>query len=306
MTDRPPGARPAARRAHAHRPVARQQRRRSTSTPRRPSSAASPRSRSPTTSTSSPAPRRSRYSTFADRERIVRDAAERWGPQGVAIRFGVELTYDRSWEADIRDHLARPRLRLHDRLGPRPGRLAVQPARTWRPGSRAARWPRSSRPSFDEVDGRRPVRPVRRHRPHRRRQALSLPARPAGGVRGGARAVRADPAGARRERHGPRGQHQRPALRDRRDVPAPGDRGPLPRARWPGRSPSARTPTGPSTFDWGLGDGYAIAATAGFTDLTFRRGPGTDRVSVPLPVPLSAPRIRTDLGLGWSDHESRA
>src|SRR6478752_8637596 len=45
------------------------------------------------------------YSTFADRERVVRDAAERWGPQGVAIRFGVELTYDRSWEADIRAHL---------------------------------------------------------------------------------------------------------------------------------------------------------------------------------------------------------
>ncbi len=47
------------------------------------------------------------YATFADRERVVREAAERWGPQGVAIRFGVELTYDRSWEADIRDHLAR-------------------------------------------------------------------------------------------------------------------------------------------------------------------------------------------------------
>lgn len=46
------------------------------------------------------------YASFADRERVVRDAAERWGPQGVAIRFGVELTYDRSWEADIRDHLA--------------------------------------------------------------------------------------------------------------------------------------------------------------------------------------------------------
>ena len=29
------------------------------------------------------------YATFADRERIVRGAAERWGPQGVHIRFGV-------------------------------------------------------------------------------------------------------------------------------------------------------------------------------------------------------------------------
>ena len=47
------------------------------------------------------------YTTFEDRERIVRDAADRWGPQGVEIRFGVELTYDRAWESDIRDHLAR-------------------------------------------------------------------------------------------------------------------------------------------------------------------------------------------------------
>jgi histidinol-phosphatase (PHP family) len=47
------------------------------------------------------------YTAFADRERTVREAGERWGPRGVAIRFGVELTYDRSWEADIRDHLAR-------------------------------------------------------------------------------------------------------------------------------------------------------------------------------------------------------
>jgi histidinol-phosphatase (PHP family) len=47
------------------------------------------------------------FSTFAQRERTVRDAAERWGPRGVAIRFGVEVTWDRRWEADIRDHLAR-------------------------------------------------------------------------------------------------------------------------------------------------------------------------------------------------------
>jgi histidinol-phosphatase (PHP family) len=47
------------------------------------------------------------YTAFADRERVVREAAERWGPRGVAIRFGVEITYDRSWESDIRDHLAR-------------------------------------------------------------------------------------------------------------------------------------------------------------------------------------------------------
>jgi histidinol-phosphatase (PHP family) len=45
--------------------------------------------------------------TFEQRERVVREAAERWGPRGVAIRFGVELTYDRRFEADLRDHLRR-------------------------------------------------------------------------------------------------------------------------------------------------------------------------------------------------------
>jgi histidinol-phosphatase (PHP family) len=45
--------------------------------------------------------------TFDQRERVVREAAERWGPRGVAIRFGVELTYDRRYEADLREHLGR-------------------------------------------------------------------------------------------------------------------------------------------------------------------------------------------------------
>ena len=35
------------------------------------------------------------FTTFEQRERTVRDAAERWGPRGVAIRFGVEVTWDR-------------------------------------------------------------------------------------------------------------------------------------------------------------------------------------------------------------------
>jgi histidinol-phosphatase (PHP family) len=47
------------------------------------------------------------YSTFADRERTVRDAAERWGPLGVTIRFGVEMTWNTSWEAEFRDQLHR-------------------------------------------------------------------------------------------------------------------------------------------------------------------------------------------------------
>jgi histidinol-phosphatase (PHP family) len=50
-----------------------------------------------------------RYTRFADRERTVRDAAERWARHGVTIRFGAELTYNRRWDADVRDHLARHR-----------------------------------------------------------------------------------------------------------------------------------------------------------------------------------------------------
>lgn len=44
---------------------------------------------------------------FVERERVVREAAERWAADGLAIRFGVEITWDRRWEDDIRAHLAR-------------------------------------------------------------------------------------------------------------------------------------------------------------------------------------------------------
>jgi histidinol-phosphatase (PHP family) len=47
------------------------------------------------------------FATFEDRERMAREAAARWAPRGIAIRFGVEITYDREHEDDIRDHLAR-------------------------------------------------------------------------------------------------------------------------------------------------------------------------------------------------------
>ncbi len=46
------------------------------------------------------------YTTFAQRERTVREAAERWAGHGVAIRFGVEITYDQAHEPEIRKHLA--------------------------------------------------------------------------------------------------------------------------------------------------------------------------------------------------------
>jgi len=46
------------------------------------------------------------YTTFSERERVIRGAAERWGPRGVAIAFGVEITYDQRYETSIRSHLA--------------------------------------------------------------------------------------------------------------------------------------------------------------------------------------------------------
>ena len=49
------------------------------------------------------------YTRFEDRERTVRAAAERWAKEGVTIRFGAELTYNRRWEADVRAHLRRYR-----------------------------------------------------------------------------------------------------------------------------------------------------------------------------------------------------
>ncbi len=90
------------------------------------------------------------YTTFEQRERTVREAADRWAPHGVAILFGVELTYDRSWEADIRDHLGRHRYdftigSVHDRADSpySRGRVAA-----WVGGRSLAE---IVAPSFDEV-----------------------------------------------------------------------------------------------------------------------------------------------------------
>lgn len=47
------------------------------------------------------------FSSFADRERDVREAAQRWADRGLAIRFGVEVTYERRFEDDIRGWLQR-------------------------------------------------------------------------------------------------------------------------------------------------------------------------------------------------------
>jgi len=47
------------------------------------------------------------FVSFEDREHAVRGAAERWADRGLAIRFGVEVTYERAYEDDIRGWLQR-------------------------------------------------------------------------------------------------------------------------------------------------------------------------------------------------------
>jgi histidinol-phosphatase (PHP family) len=47
------------------------------------------------------------FASFTDRERDVREAAERWAPHGLAIRFGVEISYERRLEDEIRGWLRR-------------------------------------------------------------------------------------------------------------------------------------------------------------------------------------------------------
>jgi histidinol-phosphatase (PHP family) len=49
------------------------------------------------------------YASFQERERVAREAAERWAPFGLAIRFGCELTYERRYEDEVREHLRRHR-----------------------------------------------------------------------------------------------------------------------------------------------------------------------------------------------------
>ena len=46
------------------------------------------------------------FTTFEQRERTVREAAERWAERGVTVRFGVEITWDQRWAEDIARHIA--------------------------------------------------------------------------------------------------------------------------------------------------------------------------------------------------------
>ena len=222
------------------------------------------------------------YTTFADRERIVRGAAERWGPQGIQIRLGVELTYDRSWEDDIRAHLVRHAYdftigSVHDRVESpyHPRHVAA-----WVEGRSLAE---IVAPSFVEVeaaarselfDAIGHIDGVKRYLfPHvtpadfERAPELYEPILHALIESGTALEVNTS------------------GLRYPIAAPFPH---PAIVARF--RALGGRALTVGSDahradqFAWGLGDGYAIAIDAGFDELTFRRAPGVSRETLPITV----------------------
>ena len=222
------------------------------------------------------------FATFADRERVVRTAAERWGPRGVDIRFGVELTYDRTWEADIRDHLRRHAYdftigSVHDRLDSpyHPDRVA-----RWIEGKSLAE---IVGPYFDEVEAAARsglfdtighIDVVKRYlHPHVQPSALAAQAELYEPILRAlvetGTALELNTSGLR---HGPAETYPSPAIVARfRELGG--------RALTVG-SDAHRA----RQFAFGLGEGYGFAAAAGFEALTFRRGPDAPRVSVGIPT----------------------
>lgn len=93
-----------------------------------------------------------RFASFADRERDVREAAERWADRGLAIRFGVEVTYERRHQDEIRAWLRR---HPHDYVI---GSVHISEASPYKAGNVAAFVAGRSlaeivEPYFDEVIG---------------------------------------------------------------------------------------------------------------------------------------------------------
>jgi histidinol-phosphatase (PHP family) len=221
------------------------------------------------------------YTTFEDRERIVRGAAERWGPRGVQIRFGVELTYDRSWEADIRAHLARHAYdftigSVHDRVDSpyHPRRVAG-----WVEGRSLAEIVALS---FDEVEAaarsglfdaighidgvKRYLFPLVTPADFEAAPELYEPILHALVESGTALEVNTSGL-----RYSIEQAFPHPAIVARfRELGG--------RAVTVG-SDAHRL----DQLSWGLADGYAIAAAAGFDELTFRRGADAPRIAVPIP-----------------------
>ena len=221
------------------------------------------------------------YTTFEQRERVVREAAERWADRGVAIRFGVELTYDRAWESDIRDHLARHSYDFtigswHDRVG---SVYSPRSVASWVAGRSL---PEIVRPAFDEVvaaarsqlfDTIGHIDVVKRYlAPHV--TAAELAAAPElyepilRALVDSGTALEINTSGLRQEA---REIYPPPAIVARfRELG--GERITI-------GSDAHRA----DTFAWALDDGYRVATAAGFAALSFRRG--ADRATLPIAQP---------------------
>ena len=174
------------------------------------------------------------HTTYAQRERVVREAAERWADRGVDIRFGVEITWDRRWEADIRDHLARHAYDFV--IGSvhvyRDSPYAAGNVDGWVQGRSLAE---IVAPYFDEVaaGARTGLFDAMGHIDFVKRYLV--PHVTATDLAGAPELCEIDPPSARRDRHGARDQHERPPAAGGRVVSLGGDRRLLPRARWDGR-----------------------------------------------------------------------
>ena len=220
------------------------------------------------------------FSSFADRERDVREAAARWADRGLAIRFGVEITYERAYEDEIRGWLRR---HPHDYAI---GSVHVSAESPYKVSNVAGfvagrSLPDIVAPYFDEVIGaaRSGLFDTIGHLDFVKRYLVPhvLPAQLAAApelyepvlhalVESGT-ALEVNAAGLRQL---PRETYPSPAIVARyrelggRHVTIGSD---AHRTEW---------------FAYGLAEAYRHAADAGFDELTFRRG--GDRETVPLPI----------------------
>jgi len=219
------------------------------------------------------------YVAFSERERVVRAAAERWAPRGVLIRFGAELTYNQTWEGELRAHLRRHRYDYTI------GSVHDWPDSPYIP-SRIGTWSTSRpidevvAPYFDEIiaAARSGLFDTIGHLDVVKRYLYPL-IRPADF---GARPELLDPALASIAESGMALEINTSGLRHRvaETYPAPWA---LARFRELG---GVHAVTGSDAhradwFAWGLADGYRALTEAGFPSLAFRRG--MDRVLIDLP-----------------------
>jgi histidinol-phosphatase (PHP family) len=228
------------------------------------------------------------FTTFEQRERVVREAADRWAGRGVAIRFGVEITWDPRWADDIRDHLAR---HAYDFVigsvhvyteSP----YAAANVRGWVAGRSL---PEIVRPYFDDVAGaaRSGLFDALGHLDFVKRYLMPYvtPNDLAGAPELYEPILRA------LVDTGTALEVNTSGLRQAADETYPSAAIVARYRELGGRAVTVGSDAHRAeAFAWGLADGYRIAASAGFSTLAFRRG--GDRVEVELGTP-SAPARET-------------